>query len=103
MFAFLWFVACVLSVLVSLLFLLAPLLRYILYGYFCTFSIILLLRLCQVSKQASRAQGPFVQSIVNLTSSLVAKILTVLVSTISNSQVFLLKDVSIFHIFQQTY
>ena len=37
------------------------------------------------------AQGPVVQSIVSLTSSLVVKMLTVLVSTISNSQVFLLK------------
>ena len=36
-------------------------------------------------------QGPVVQSIVSLTSSLVVKILAVLVSTISNSQVFLLK------------
>ena len=36
-------------------------------------------------------QGPVVQSIVRLTSSLVVKMLTVLVSTISNSQVFLLK------------
>ena len=35
--------------------------------------------------------GPVVQSIVSLTSSLVVKILTVLVSAISNSQVFLLK------------
>ena len=34
-------------------------------------------------------KGPVVQSIVSLTSSLVAKLLTVLVSTISNSQVFL--------------
>ena len=34
--------------------------------------------------------GPVVQSIVSLTSSLVVKMLTVLVSTISNSQVFLL-------------
>ena len=37
------------------------------------------------------SQGPDVQSIVSLTSSLVVKMLTVLVSTISNSQVFLLK------------
>ena len=37
------------------------------------------------------AQGPVVQSIVSLTSLLVVKMLTVLVSTISNSQVFLLK------------
>ena len=36
-------------------------------------------------------QGPVVQSIVSLTSSLVVKMLTVLVSTMSNSQVFLLK------------
>ena len=36
-------------------------------------------------------QGPVVQSIVSLTSSLVVKILTVLVRIISNSQVFLLK------------
>ena len=34
--------------------------------------------------------GPVVQSIVSLTSPLVVKMLTVLVSTISNSQVFLL-------------
>ena len=36
-------------------------------------------------------QGPVVQSIVSLTSSLVVKMLTVLVSTIPNSQVFLMK------------
>ena len=36
-------------------------------------------------------QGPVVQSIISLTSSLVVRILTVLVSTISNSQVFLQK------------
>ena len=35
--------------------------------------------------------GQVVQSIVSLTSSLVVKISTILVSTISNSQVFLLK------------
>ena len=35
--------------------------------------------------------GPVVQSIVSLTSSLVVKMLTVLVSTISNSPIFLLK------------
>ena len=35
--------------------------------------------------------GPVVQSIVSLMSSLVVKMLTLLVSTISNSQVFLLK------------
>ena len=36
-------------------------------------------------------QGPVVQSIVSLTCSLVVKMLTVLRSIISNSQVFLLK------------
>ena len=35
--------------------------------------------------------GPIVQSVVRLTSSLVVKILTALVNTIANSQVFLLK------------
>ena len=35
--------------------------------------------------------GPVVQSAVSLTSSLLVKKLTVLISTISNSQVFLLK------------
>ena len=39
--------------------------------------------------------GPVVQSIVSLTSSLVVKMLTVLVSTISNSQVFLQKKISV--------
>ena len=35
--------------------------------------------------------GPVVQSILSLTSSLVVKMLTVLVNTVSNSQLFLLK------------
>ena len=41
-------------------------------------------------------QGPVVRSVVSLTSSLVVKILTALVSTIFNSQVFLLKNVLTF-------
>ena len=41
-------------------------------------------------------QGPVFQSIVSLTSSLVVKMLTVLVSMISNLQVFMLKNVSSF-------
>ena len=41
--------------------------------------------------QEAKIQGPVVQSIISLTSSLVVKMLTVLVRTISNSQVFLLK------------
>ena len=41
--------------------------------------------------QALYIQGPVVQSIVSLMSSLVVKMLTGLVSTISNSQVFLMK------------
>ena len=40
--------------------------------------------------------GPVVQSIVSLTVSLVVKILTVVVITISNSQVLLLKNVNSF-------
>ena len=43
-----------------------------------------------------RYQGPVVQSVVSLTCSLVVEMLSVLVSTISNSQVFLLKNVSSF-------
>ena len=39
-------------------------------------------------RHAQFHQGPVVQSIVSLTSSLVVKMLTVLVSTIFNSQVF---------------
>ena len=42
-------------------------------------------------KKKKRNQGPIVQNIVSLTSSLVVKMLTVLVSKIPNSQVFLLK------------
>ena len=42
-------------------------------------------------KSTKNDQGPAVQSIISSTSSLMVKTLTVLVSTISNSQVFLLK------------
>ena len=41
--------------------------------------------------KCSKNLGPVVESVVSLTSSLVVKMLTILVSTISNSQVFLLK------------
>ena len=41
-------------------------------------------------------QGPVVQNIVNLTSWLVVKTLVVLISTIFNLHVFLLKNVSSF-------
>ena len=41
-------------------------------------------------------QGPVVQSIVSLTSSLVVKMLTALVSTVSDCQLFLLKKMSHF-------
>ena len=44
-------------------------------------------------------QSPVVQNIVSLMSSLVVEMLTVLVSTISNSQVFLLKKCEATHIF----
>ena len=40
----------------------------------------------------SKDQGPVVQSVVSLTSSFVVKMLTVLVNTISNSQLVLLKN-----------
>ena len=43
------------------------------------------------SNREDNNQGPVVQSVVSLTSSLVVKMLTALVSTLSNSQVFLLK------------
>ena len=50
---------------------------------------------CKVPDQTSLSLltnlGPVDQSIVSLTSALVVKMLTVLLSTISNSQVFLLK------------
>ena len=39
----------------------------------------------------SADQGPVVQSIISLTSSLVVKMLTVLISSISKSQILLLK------------
>ena len=48
------------------------------------------------SRRINGDLGPVVQSIVSLTSSLVVKILTVLVSKLSNSHVFLLKNVSSF-------
>ena len=48
--------------------------------------------------------GPVVQSIISLMSSLVVKMLTLLVSTISNSQIFLLKkNVRLLTFFQQKY
>ena len=43
--------------------------------------------------------GSVVQRVISLTSSLVIKMLTVLVSTISNSQVFLLKNMSVVLVF----
>ena len=45
--------------------------------------------------------GPVVQSIVSLTSLLVVKMLTVLVSTLSNSQVFLLKKMRVLTFFSK--
>ena len=45
----------------------------------------------QLDARPTGDQGSVVQSIVSLTSSLVVKMLTVLVSTMSYSQVFLLK------------
>ena len=48
-------------------------------------------KLLQLRNVTLSTQNPVVKSIVSLTSSLVLKMLAVLVSTISNSQVFLLK------------
>ena len=48
-------------------------------------------QLIRYAKACSKYQGPVVQSIVSLTSSLAVKMLTVLVSTLSNLQVCLLK------------
>ena len=48
--------------------------------------------------------GPVVKSIVSLTRSIMVKMLTVLVNTITNSQEFLLKkNVSTHILFQQKY
>ena len=44
-----------------------------------------------VNTKIAEDQGPVVQNVVSLTSSLVVKMLSVLVSTVSNSQLFLLK------------
>ena len=52
-------------------------------------SFMLLVRHCLLMPICN--QGPVVQSVISLTCPFVVKILTVLVSTISNSQVFLLK------------
>ena len=56
-------------------------------------------------KYVLNKQGPVVQSVVSLTSSLMVKMLIVLSSTKSNSQVFLLKNANAkaTHIFQQKY
>ena len=51
----------------------------------------IIILVCIIIKIVSIYLGPVVQSIFSLTSSLVVKMLTVLVSTVSNSQVFLLK------------
>ena len=51
----------------------------------------LFIHLKNVCYRLHKHQGPVLQIIVSLMSSLVVKMLTVLVSTVSNSQVFLLK------------
>ena len=55
------------------------------------FEVLKYLGVCKNWSAFARFQGPVVQSIVGLMSSLRVKMLTVLVSTISNSQVFLLE------------
>ena len=57
------------------------------YSIICSFN----LQLTLITSNSKRPEGPVVQSLVSLTSSLVVKMLTGLVGTISNSQVFLLK------------
>ena len=47
--------------------------------------------LTHVTLEKDFIQGPVVQSIVSLTSLLVVRMLTILISAISNSQIFLLK------------
>ena len=58
-------------------------------------------------EQQYKNQGPVVQSIVSLTNSLVVKLLIVLASKMSKSQVFLLKHMSkcksFSHFLQQKY
>ena len=72
-------------------------LRHLIWVYnACTGLSVPILRVITVRCFFPKILGPVVQSIVSLTSSLVVKILTVLISTISNSQVFLLKNVSSF-------
>ena len=61
-----------------------------------------------LQEKYKKYQGQVVQNIVSLTSSLVVKMLTALVSTISNSQVFLLKKCELLlqmqlKFFQQNY
>ena len=51
----------------------------------------------------NKIRGPVVQSLVSLTSSLVVKMLTVLVSTKPNSQVFLLNCKSYSHCFSKNF
>ena len=54
------------------------------------------IRISCLVQAITKDQGPVVQSIVSLASSLVVKMLPVLVSIISNAQVFWLKNVSSF-------
>ena len=55
--------------------------------------------ICFRSKNRIIYLVPVVQSMVSLTSLLLVKMLTVLLSTISNSQVFLLKNILAYAIF----
>ena len=55
---------------------------------FCTGNVLIRL----LTESHFKVQGPIVQSIFSLTSSLVVEMLTVLVCTISDSKAFLLKN-----------
>ena len=50
------------------------------------------LGLMHIHVQATTVQGPVVQSVISLTSLLVVKMLTAPVRTVSNSQLFFLKN-----------
>ena len=75
-----------------------------------TISSTLFLKSVGITAYIASDHGSVVQSIVSLTSLLVVKMLTVLVSTISNSQVFFSENMGVAfayakptHIFQQKY
>ena len=57
----------------------------------CLLKLVIIILKGRYGRTHKKQQGPVVQSIVSLTRLLMVKMLSVLVSTISNSQLFLLK------------